>query len=87
VELGDWADVMLKTAVALDAEIVARTREAVGDAGQPDDVVVVERALDAYLRLRFEVAADHDFRDLGAYTRSLIGHRFSHGGARDVVTL
>jgi hypothetical protein len=37
-----------KITVALDAEIVARTRDAVGDAGLPDDVVV-ERALNAYL--------------------------------------
>lgn len=37
-----------KITVALDAEIVARARDAVSDAGLPDDVVV-ERALNAYL--------------------------------------
>jgi hypothetical protein len=33
---------------SLDAEIVARTRDAVGDADVPDDLVV-ERALNVYL--------------------------------------
>lgn len=42
------ADSEKKITVALDAEIVARTRDAVGDADLPD-AVVIERALNAYL--------------------------------------
>jgi hypothetical protein len=64
----------------LDAEIVARTRAAVGDAGLPDDVVV-ERALNAYLlgRLLDTVQANSGMTDdeadriaaeeVGAYRR------------------
>ena len=42
------ADPQKKVTVALDAEIVARTRDVVGDADLPD-AAVIERALNAYL--------------------------------------
>lgn len=53
-----------KITVALDAEIVARARDAVGNAGLPDDVVV-ERALNAYLlgRLLDTVQAESGLTD------------------------
>jgi hypothetical protein len=42
------ADPQKKVTVALDAEIVARTRDVFGDADLPD-AAVIERALNAYL--------------------------------------
>jgi hypothetical protein len=50
-----------KITVSLDADIVARTRDAVGGGEVPDDVVV-ERALNAYLlgRLLDKVQARSD---------------------------
>jgi hypothetical protein len=53
-----------KISVALDAEIVARTRDAVGDADLPDDAVV-ERALNAYLlgRLLDTVQSNSDLAE------------------------
>ena len=40
-----------KIELALDADLVARTREAIGDPNAPD-AAVVERALNAYLLRR-----------------------------------